>query len=352
MKIYMVGGAVRDQLMGLEPKDYDYVVVGGTETNMRNAGLTKIEAQSFPVFHDDDGNEYAMARRERKTGDGYHGFDVEFGSDVTLEEDLSRRDLTINAMAIDMDDDTLVDPFNGKRDVELRLLRHVSNAFREDPVRVLRVARFAARYGFNVAPATVDMMKDMVSSGELDHLTRERVWKETSRAMAEPFPYEFFYVLRIVGAYDVLFPEAARPSPFEGCMSYEAMTSFVSSAKNVESRLALCGPACMWERWSAPNSIVKAVDKLQRFAKEPTVTSTEALANLIIKYGTDAEFVNHARDLFGSKPIDEMVDNEWILNIHFRDLPEDLQNVEPRMRTSVLNDYRRQSLKNTFNEQK
>ena len=218
MKTYLVGGAVRDMLMGLEPKDKDYVVVGSSPSDMLAAGFSQVGAD-FPVFlHPETGEEYALARREKKTGTGYLGFASEFGSDVTLEEDLGRRDLTINSMALEVDPTDrfwgykLHDPFNGEDDLDNKVLRHTSNAFQEDPVRVLRLARFRARLGsdWTVAPETVSLVSQMAKKGVLNELTAERVWKELSRALMEPYARLFFDTLLECDALHVLFPEVYR----------------------------------------------------------------------------------------------------------------------------------------------
>ena len=209
MRIYLVGGAVRDQLLQRPVSDHDHVVVGATPDDMLGLGYKPV-GKDFPVFlHPKTGEEYALARTERKTGRGYHGFAIHAEPGVTLEEDLARRDLTINAIAMD-EQGTLVDPFHGARDIRERVLRHVSPAFVEDPVRLLRVARFAARFaplGFTVAGETMDLMRRMVADGEVDHLVPERVWQETRRALGEPCPSAFLRVLRESGALAVLFPE-------------------------------------------------------------------------------------------------------------------------------------------------
>jgi len=209
MDIYLVGGAVRDQLLGRPVVDRDWVVVGATPDDMLAQGYRAV-GKDFPVFlHGDTKEEYALARTERKTGRGYHGFAFHADPSVTVEQDLERRDLTINAIA-QHEDGTLVDPFGGVGDIEARVLRHVSDAFAEDPVRLLRVARFAARYaplGFRVADETMALMRRMVADGEVDHLVPERVWTETRKALAEPMPSAFLRVLRESGALRVLFPE-------------------------------------------------------------------------------------------------------------------------------------------------
>jgi len=211
MKTYLVGGAVRDRLLGRPVTEHDYVVVGATPDDLVALGLRAV-GKDFPVFlHPRTGEQYALARTERKTGPGYCGFETRFAPDVTLEEDLARRDLTINAMASD-DDGNVVDPYGGRRDLEARLLRHVSPAFVEDPLRVLRVARFASRFaglGFTVAPATLELMRSIAASGELAALVPERVWVETERALGEQQPAVYFEVLRACGALEVVFPEIA-----------------------------------------------------------------------------------------------------------------------------------------------
>jgi tRNA nucleotidyltransferase (CCA-adding enzyme) len=209
MQVYLVGGAVRDRLLGLPVRERDWVVVGAAPAELERQGYTPV-GKEFPVFlHPQTHEEYALARLERKVAPGYRGFVTQFSPDVTLEDDLKRRDLTINALA-ENPDGTVVDPFGGQRDLRARVLRHVSEAFVEDPVRVLRVARFAARFaplGFSVAPETMALMKKMVSSGEVSALVAERVWKETERALGEAQPAVFFETLRECGALAVIFPE-------------------------------------------------------------------------------------------------------------------------------------------------
>ena len=212
MQIYMVGGAVRDALLGRPVNDHDWVVVGATPEQMLAEGYLPV-GRDFPVFlHPTTREEYALARTERKSGRGYRGFVVESSPEVTLEEDLSRRDLTINAIAQSPDDPhTLIDPYHGRQDLQARLLRHVTDAFREDPVRILRLARFAARFtDFTVAPETLELMRQMVADGEVDHLVPERVWQELARGLMEAKPSRMFEVLRECGALQVLLPEVAR----------------------------------------------------------------------------------------------------------------------------------------------
>jgi len=209
MKVFEVGGAVRDSLLRRDIHERDWVIVGGSPEELLRLGYRPV-GKAFPVFlHPQTGEEYALARTERKIGPGYHGFSFDTSAEVTLEEDLRRRDLTINAMARDQDG-RLIDPHGGRTDLEARVLRHVSEAFAEDPLRILRVARFAARFagmGFQVAPETLELMGKMVVAGEADALKAERVWQETETALAEPAPNIYFEVLRECRALAVVFPE-------------------------------------------------------------------------------------------------------------------------------------------------
>lgn len=209
MKIYLVGGAVRDQLLGLSVTERDYVVVGATVADMLQLGYRQV-GKDFPVFlHPRTNEEYALARVERKIGLGYTGFSFDASTHVTLAEDLLRRDLTMNAIAQSLDDGVVADPYGGQADIDQRVLRHVSPAFAEDPVRILRVGRFLARFqclGFKVEPNTMALMRQMVVAGEVDALVPERVWKELQRALAEASPEAFFAVLQQCGALDKLFP--------------------------------------------------------------------------------------------------------------------------------------------------
>ncbi|MFM0509388.1 multifunctional CCA addition/repair protein [Paraburkholderia sp. RL17-373-BIF-A] len=213
MNIYAVGGAIRDELLGVPVQDRDYVVVGATPEQMVAQGYRPV-GKDFPVFlHPQTHEEYALARTERKTAAGYHGFQFFYAPDVTLEEDLARRDLTINAMAREVRPDgeltgAVIDPFNGQGDLQARLFRHVSDAFLEDPVRILRIARFAARFvDFTVAPETLTLMRKMVADGEVDALVAERVWQEVSRGLMEKKPSRMFEVLRDCGALARILPE-------------------------------------------------------------------------------------------------------------------------------------------------
>lgn len=209
MQVYLVGGAVRDEQLGVPHKERDWCVVGATPDDLTALGYRRV-GKDFPVFlHPSTGEEYALARTERKTAPGYHGFAFDCSPDVSIEDDLLRRDLTINAIAKDMDGN-LVDPFDGIRDIERRILRHVSDAFAEDPVRILRVAKFAARFkslGFSIAPETLDLMRQMVADGEVDALVPDRVWKETETALRGQSVRTYIEVLRACGALRILLPE-------------------------------------------------------------------------------------------------------------------------------------------------
>lgn len=231
MKIYLVGGAVRDKLLGIPVKEKDWVVVGATVDDMLKQGFRQV-GKDFPVFlHPDTHEEYALARTERKVGRGYTGFNFDTSPEVTLEEDLKRRDLTINAMAETQEGD-LIDPYEGRRDLKDKFLRHVSAAFVEDPVRILRIARFASRFPeFNIAPETNTLMKQMVSSGEVDALVAERVWKELERALSESHPEKFFQVLNDCDALDKLFPQL-------GEKEIQALKAAAQLSKDVQVRFA------------------------------------------------------------------------------------------------------------------
>lgn len=265
MKIFTVGGAVRDLLRGQEPKDRDYVVVGGSAKAMLAAGYLQVGAD-FPVFlHPVTQDEYALARVERKTAIGYHGFTVDTAG-VTLEEDLSRRDLTINAMALD-EAGTIIDPYNGQHDIKHRVLRHVSVAFAEDPLRVLRLARFQARFGpsWTVAPATMALMQAMVDGGELDALTRERVWVEFEKGFGEPNPQLMLQVLRELGLFAR--PGFAEYANFATCDLGElAFAAKRGASLPVRVAMTLCRD---WTRDEVkasriPSEIREAAQALQR----------------------------------------------------------------------------------------
>ncbi|KPQ03164.1 tRNA nucleotidyltransferase [Marinobacter sp. HL-58] len=242
MNIYLVGGAVRDELLGLPVKDRDWVVTGATPDDMLRQGFKQVGAD-FPVFlHPKTGEEYALARTERKQGRGYHGFAVYSAPDVTLEDDLRRRDLTINAMAKTTDGE-LVDPFGGSKDIQARSLRHVSEAFAEDPLRILRTARFAARLhplGFTVAETTMSLMRKMVNEGEVEHLVPERVWQEIQRALHENEPGIFFQILRDCGALATIIPELEQDDAFAAAMSALRCTHINKGTTSIRFAALMC----------------------------------------------------------------------------------------------------------------
>ncbi|TAK67605.1 MAG: multifunctional CCA addition/repair protein [Betaproteobacteria bacterium] len=244
MKIYAVGGAVRDELLGLPVKDRDYVVVGATPENMTRLGYKPV-GKDFPVFlHPKTHEEYALARTERKTARGYKGFQIYAAPEVTLEQDLSRRDLTINAIARDAQG-RIIDPYGGADDLKRGVLRHVSPAFAEDPVRILRVARFAARFGFKVAPATLRLMRAMVKSGEADALVPERVWQELAIGLMEAAPSKMFALLGTCGALARVLPElaAAWASRAQYARSRRALDYAAAQGYALEVRYAVLARA-------------------------------------------------------------------------------------------------------------
>lgn len=268
MQIYEVGGAVRDRLMGLTPKDQDYVVVGATVAQMLaqvfpnpDHKFTQVGAD-FPVFlHPETHDEYALARTERKSGIGYHGFLVDT-ENVTLEEDLGRRDLTINAIAMDADG-RFIDPYGGQADIQVRVLRHVSHNFAEDPLRVLRVARFAARFGpgWVIAPETMALMAAMVASGELDALTPERIWKEISRGMMEQWPLLMIQVLQQLHVF-----ERPAMADYSGVLHgfMEAVQAAAAAGEPLAVRFALAFPRA----WTREEALASRVPTLEREVAE------------------------------------------------------------------------------------
>lgn len=247
-KIYQVGGSVRDGIMGKPVSDIDYVVVGATQEQMLSAGF-KQAGKDFPVFlHPETKDEYALARTERKTGHGYHGFTTIFDATITLEEDLKRRDLTMNAMAKDSEG-RIIDPYNGRQDIEKKELKHVSESFSEDPLRILRVARFAARFNFSINAETMKLMQQMYKSGETNHLTIERIWKETNRALMHENFSRYFETLNEIGILNQIFPYPFDTKNIHTFKKYEA--DFSENSHSLESRLS---------RLCLPENIEEAVD--------------------------------------------------------------------------------------------
>lgn len=297
MKTYRVGGAVRDELLGLPVKDVDYVVVGATAEEMLHLGFKQV-GRDFPVFlHPETKDEYALARTERKTRPGYQGFEVHASPEVTLEQDLARRDVTVNAIARD-GGGRLIDPYGGKADLKAGLLRHVSPAFAEDPVRVLRVARFAARFGFKVAPETMQLMREMAARGEIDALVAERVWQEFARGLMEKHPSRMFEVLaeahaleRVAAEIAMMLADPSRRAPVLGALDYAAgrdcnlpirfaaLTHRINDGAPYESRLAtLC------ERLRVPNDcreLARLTLAHQRTVNQEMPLPAEAIAHLL-----------------------------------------------------------------------
>jgi len=282
MQIYVVGGAVRDVILGLTPKDIDYVVVGSTVDEMLALNYTRVGAD-FPVFLDINGDEYALARTERKTGDGYHGFDWDVSS-VTLEEDLMRRDLTMNSLAVNVRywelfqanpgkiDEYVIDPFNGVYDITNKIIRHTSNAFAEDPVRILRTARFAARYSFDIHVTTMALMNIMVQAGQCDFLTAERVWAETEKVLKEQHPSIFIDILKQLTALPVIYPGTSVEQFEKSCA---ACQSYHLRSASFEVRTALYGFSHQTlKSLKAPSRLIKFVKSVTKFCSLLDQTST------------------------------------------------------------------------------
>lgn len=314
--MYLVGGAVRDEQLGISVSERDWCVVGATPDEMLAAGYRQV-GKDFPVFlHPDTGEEYALARTERKTAPGYHGFAVSTSPDISIEDDLKRRDLTINAMAQDSDG-ALIDPHNGVADIAARRLRHVSDAFREDPVRILRTARFAARFarlGFKVADETMRLMAAMVKEGEVEAVVADRVWKETELALAGPDPQLFFEVLRQCGALAAVFPEIDAlfgvPQPPQwhpeidcGIHTLMVVSQAAELSESVDVRFAamvhdLGKATTPAERLpSHPGHEQRSVEIIRRLSKRlPVPSACRDLALLV------AEFHGHSHRAFELKP--------------------------------------------------
>ncbi len=276
MKIYQVGGSVRDKFLGYPSKDKDWVVVGATPQTLLKLGYVQV-GKDFPVFlHPNTHEEYALARTERKTGSGYTGFSVYAAPDVTLEDDLQRRDLTINAMATN-DQGQLFDPFNGMADLRNKILRHVSPAFVEDPVRILRIARFAARFNFNIAEDTFILMKNMVENGEVDALVAERVWQETVKALTTEKPTNFFKTLHDCGALDRIFPEFTDTTYNSSAISHLQQARYHTDDSQILFAVLMCN--------LDKNDITKNVEFIKTLCKRCKVPSQyRELALLMARY--------------------------------------------------------------------
>jgi tRNA nucleotidyltransferase (CCA-adding enzyme) len=301
MQVYLVGGAVRDELLGHAVAERDWVVVGATPAELERAGYRAV-GREFPVFlHPQTHEEYALARLERKVAPGYRGFVAEFSPAVTLEQDLQRRDLTINAMARD-GAGTIIDPYGGRADLDARVLRHVSPAFAEDPVRILRVARFAARFaelGFTVAPATLELMRTMVRSGEADALVSERVWRELELALATDNPERAFEVLQQCGALELLLPELARCPALPAALAALHRATAITSAEGEPDTAA---------RWAALLADLPAGEIAALCARLRVPAEHRDLAVLAARLG--------ARVRAAGRPQLELAgDPEWLLSL-------------------------------------
>ena len=296
MKIYLVGGAVRDKLLNRPIKESDYVVVGSTPEELLSLGYQQV-GSDFPVFlHPETKDEYALARTERKSGQGYTGFICDFTPDVTLEEDLIRRDLTVNAMAED-ENGNIIDPFNGQADLEQKRLRHVSDAFCEDPLRILRVARFAARYhylGFTIAPETVLLMQKMVAKGEINTLTKERIWLEIEKSLADGAINVFTDVLAEINALPIILPPLAKHWSLDYSQELATLLTRVAGEKQ------LIIAFCLWlkeiqptevktlsERLRLPNAYVDALSLFTTFA--PIFTHSQASVEQVLALFNQAD---------------------------------------------------------------
>jgi tRNA nucleotidyltransferase/poly(A) polymerase len=360
MKIYRVGGCVRDQVMGVTPKDIDYVVVGATPDDMISQGYTQVGAD-FPVFIKDN-EEYALARTERKNGNGYHGFEVFSDPTVTLESDLSRRDFTMNAMAIDPNTQEIIDPYNGQDDIANKLIRHTSAAFCEDPVRILRACRFAARYNFNIHVDTKEVMKQMVGQGELDHVTNERVWLEFEKAFSDNNPGVFLKEMYECGALNVVFPEFN----FTFFIGYNIPDVYWwnNIGNNPKHIFALISVWLMAPRTSL-DDIVWLPKYIKKFAIEfhtmislinvirqgKTSTTGERIVEILNKFK-----VNHSTEVYDEcktlllqtykddslRPTVNLVDMcvEIFNNVSFKNLPTPMQQLKGREITDAINDIR------------
>lgn len=323
MKIYLVGGAIRDKLLGLPVKEHDWVVVGSTVDEMLSQGF-RLVGKEFPVFlHPKTHDEYALARTEKKTGPGYKGFAVDTSLAVSLEEDLSRRDLTINAMA-ESEDGILIDPYHGKADLDHRLLRHVSNAFSEDPVRILRVARFLARYqylGFRIAEETNILMREMTEKGEVDALVPERVWKECQRALTEKNPEAFFIALDACGGLRLLFPALTLTNPgFDALKKATLLTA--SETVRFAALLHALTPddiVKLCKRFRVPNQFRQLAELTAKYhEKALTAASLPASAIIDLFYALDIfrrkeRFHDFLLACKAIAPIKSEFDTSWLL---------------------------------------
>jgi len=334
IKTYIVGGAVRDTLLDRHVKDIDYVVVGATPTIMLELGFTPVGIDFTVFLHETTGDEYALARTERKIGSGHNGVVVNYNTKVTLEEDLLRRDLTINTLCVSIDDweefqktkseDLVIDMFNGIQDLKDGILRHVSDAFSDDPVRVLRVARFAARYDFSIDGNTTDLMESLVDSGELNSLTQERVYSEFAKAMMEDHPILFLQVLQDVGAGDILFPELFSDERLPILIN-ESLEHSVLHNRDLTDRLVIITAGLttetavsMFERLKAPNDVIKAVKMSTALIRKALDVSFNGLKKNDLKQLLDDVNAWKNVDLFRKvMGVFIIIDNDYLRNLTF-----------------------------------
>lgn len=349
MKVYLVGGAVRDKLMGRPVIERDWVVIGSTPEEMLQKGFRPV-GKDFPVFlHPKSNEEYALARTERKVAPGYKGFTFHADPSVTLEEDLIRRDLTINAMAQD-EAGNIIDPFQGQRDLQAKILRHVSPAFKEDPVRILRIARFAARFAdFSIAPETLELMQGMVKAGEVNALVPERVWQECLKALSEKAPQRFFQVLQNCQALSIIFPDIAD---LESCLKYlEQAVNLTSSP--AERLAAFTFPISnlkeFWQRLKAPTEFSDLSLSTQHYAEkieQLSLNDTGAILDLFEKADAYRRIERFQLLLFVSQICFNSINNEkieYLLKLvdNTKKIPQDfLQQADKKNIKEAIHQYR------------
>lgn len=355
-KFYLVGGAVRDSLLNGGASDLDYVVVGATPEWMLANGYKQVGAD-FPVFLNENGTEFALARTERKTGHGYLGFDTRFDPSVTLEQDLLRRDLTINAMALDGNSSagehiTLIDPYGGKKDLDNRVLRHVSEAFAEDPVRVLRLARFRARFGedWSVAPETKTLCASMVEAGELNHLTKERLWSELEKALNTERPDLFIYFLKEVGALEPTFPMLAT-------VSSNVLGSMLRAGSHGSPKLKFAWLMVMFDTATimdfcneqrVPSDFMEFALIFRRIAETPINANAKALVEVLTRCGAYRDsilFLNAVTAM--DSPVSVLVFHAYLrtADIGFKDLtPNEQTTLKGQAISAAINRLREEKI--------
>jgi tRNA nucleotidyltransferase (CCA-adding enzyme) len=342
MNIYLVGGAVRDQLLGLPIKEKDWVVTGATVQDMLKLGFRQV-GKDFPVFlHPQTHEEYALARIERKIGRGYTGFEFDTAPTVTLEEDLLRRDLTINAIA-QTPEGTIIDPYHGQEDLAKRILRHVSPAFQEDPVRILRVGRFAARFGFTVADETLALMKQMVTAGEVNALVPERVWKELERALLEKYPAKFFAVLASCDALKILFPQIQLDSPGIKALTEEAHIPTHSEVRfaTLLHSLSETEINTLCDHYRVPNHHRELALLVMRYLpdyQKAKKLSAEELLNLLTKLDAFRRQVRFKEFLVACEACSTQSTSLWLYDVLHAAINITTQNIPPELKGKEIAD--------------